>query len=126
MNDTIIRLHETCTLAGRGPVNLLYFHHDMVLLISAAAVGLYRDREAVEDPLGNGLLGYEVIPDALCPSWDEQGGYVREQTAGYVGLRGGAVLFIRPDGVALYPDGGSALRNAAMQWLIPYAPRQLN
>lgn len=126
MNDTIIRHRETCTLGDRGPVSLLHFHHDMVLLISAEAVGLYRDRAAVEDPLGNGVLGYEVIPEALRPAWQEGSGYVREQASGYVGLHGGAVLFIRPDGVALYPDGPSALRNQSMFWLIPYAPRHLN
>ncbi|MBZ2187738.1 hypothetical protein K8B33_01385 [Alcanivorax sp. JB21] len=126
MNDTIIRLQETCTLGDRGNVNLLYFHHEMVLMISAAAVGLYRNRAALDDPLGNGVLGYEVIPPGMAPAWQPECGFVREQASGYVGLTSGAVLFIRPDGVALYPDGMAALRNQAMQWLIPYEPRQLN
>lgn len=124
MTDTIIQSHERCALAERGDVNLLYFHHHMVLMISAEAVGLYRDRQALTDPLGNGVLGFELIPPPMRPDWYEEQGFVREQIAGFVGLTSGAVLFIRPDGVALYPDGPSALRNQAMQWLIPFIPRQ--
>lgn len=118
--DTIVAQREIVDLPERGRVNLLHFHQDMVLMISGSAVGLYRDRRAVEDPLGNGLIGFEPIPEFLRGEPDPQAGWVTEQTSGYIRLSSGAALFIRPDGVALFPDAGSALRNRDMQWLIRF------
>jgi len=120
--DTIIAQQEIVSLPQRGRVNLLHFHQGMVLLVGVDAVGLYRDRAAVDDPLANGLIGYETIPDELRPTFREGAGYVTEQVSGYVALHSGAVLFIRPDGVALYPDGQNALRDQHRCWLIPFPP----
>ncbi|KGD65585.1 hypothetical protein Y5S_00809 [Alcanivorax nanhaiticus] len=120
--DTIIDRQENLTLNGRGTVTLLHFHQGMVLLVGEDAVGLYRDRIAIDDPLANGVIGYESIPPSLQPQWNENCGYVREHQSGYVGLNEGGVLFIRPDGVALYPSGSDALQNRAMSWLIPFPP----
>jgi len=117
----IVARHETRNLGPRGPVNLLHFHQGQVLMISAAAVGLYRDAAALDDPLGNGAVGYEEIPEHLRGQWRPDNGFVTEQRAGFVGLQSGGVLFIRPDGIALYDDGASALRNLAPHWLIPFS-----
>lgn len=122
MNDMIVFRHEIRTLGDRGPVSLMHLHNGHVLLISAEAVGYYRDEAAISDPLGNGVLGYEKIPSPLTPPWDEQGGFIADQRAGFVGLTSGAVLFIRPDGIGLYNDGASALRNIDAHWLIPFPP----
>ena len=122
MSDTIIACRELCELSARGTVNLLHFHTGSVLLIGAEAAGLYRDRQAVEDPLGNGTLGYERFPLSLQPEFVSGIGYVREQLSGFVGLTSGAVLFIRPDGVGLYPDNTAALENRELQWLLPFDP----
>ena len=120
--DTIIARQEVLSLPARGSVNLLHFHQGMVLLVGADAVALYRDRRAVEDPLANGLVGYQPIPDALCPLYLEPDGYVAEQSSGYIGLNSGAVLFVRPDGVALYASGEDTLRNRDCHWVIPFPP----
>lgn len=120
--DNIISRQEVLSLSDRGPVNLLHFHHGMVLLVGADAVGLYRDRRAVEDPLANGLVGYEAIPEPLRCEFHEPDGYVIEQVSGFIGLRSGAALFIRPDGVALYPGNLDALHNRDCCWLIPFPP----
>ncbi|MGB2248679.1 MAG: hypothetical protein ACPH3N_13450 [Alcanivorax sediminis] len=120
--DTIIENQENLTLNGRGNVTLLHFHQGMVLLVGEDAVGLYRDRIAIDDPLANGVIGYESIPAPLQPRWGEECGYVREHQSGYVGLNEGGVIFIRPDGVALYPCGPDALQNRHMSWLIPFPP----
>lgn len=122
MSDNVVARHETRELEGRGRVNLLHFHPGMVLMIAGGAVGLYRDANAVTDPLGNGLIGYEPIPEPLRPEPVPEGGPVLEQRSGYVALASGAVIFIRPDGVALYPDRHSALNNRHMHWLIPFEP----
>lgn len=120
--DTIISRREVLELPERGAVNLLHFHQGMVLLIGADAVGLYRDRRAVDDPLANGVVGYETIPEPLRPSFQAPDGYVAEQASGFIGLRSGAALFVRPDGVALYPSSADALRNRDCCWLIPFPP----
>ena len=99
----------------------MHFHQGQVLMVSQGAVGLYRDAASVADPLGNGVVGFEAIPDALQPHWREDGGFVQAQRAGFIGLTSGAVLFIRPDGIALYDDGNSALRNLSAHWLIPFS-----
>lgn len=120
--DNIIAQHEVLERSPRGTVNLLHFHQGMVLLIGADAVALYRDRRAVDDPLANGLLGYETIPPALRGEWVAGSGHVREQTSGYIGLCSGAALFVRPDGVALYPDNADALHNRNRCWMIAFPP----
>lgn len=120
--DTIIDQQEVLELPDRGAVNLLHFHQGMVLMIGADAIGLYRDRRAVDDPLANGVLGYEPIPEGLCPEFLAPGGYVAEQISGFIGLRSGAALFIRPDGIALYPSSLDALHNRHCCWVIPFPP----
>jgi hypothetical protein len=109
--DTIIDQQENLSLPPRGNVTLLHFHQGMVLLVGEDAVGLYRDRVAIDDPLANGVIGYETIPAPLQPQWSEECGFVQEHQSGFVGLNEGGVLFIRPDGVALYPSGMHALQN---------------
>jgi hypothetical protein len=120
MTDTVIASHEVRELAGRGRVDLLHFHQGMVLMVARSAVGLYRSPDAVTDPFGNGLIGYEPVPEALQETPGPGSGPVTEQQSGYVGLASGAVIFIRPDGVALYPDRVSALNNRDMHWIIPF------
>ena len=121
MTDMIVARMEVRDLPDKGRVNLLHFHQGQVLLISAQAVGVYRNEDALVDPLGNGVIGYHAIPDTLRPEPDAEGSVVQEQRAGCVRLHSGAVLFIRPDGVALYDNGDSALRNVSPHWLIALA-----
>lgn len=122
MTDTIVAQQEIADIPGRGRVNLLHFHQGMVLMISREAVGLYRNRAAVTDPLGNGVIGYQTIPEPLRGEEDAEQAHVTRQTSGYVGLTSGAVLFIRPDGIGLYPDNNSALNNRDRVWLIHFEP----
>jgi hypothetical protein len=120
MSDNVVAHQEVTELAGRGRVNLLHFHRGMVLMVAATAVGLYRNPEAVNDPFGNGLIGYEAIPEDLQGEAEAPDGQVLEQQSGYVRLASGGVIFIRPDGVGLYPDTRSALNNRDLYWIIPF------
>src|SRR5699024_5750791 len=120
--DNIVAQHEVLNAPPRGAVNLLSFDQGMVLLFGAGAVALYRDRRAVDDPLADGLLGYGPIPRALRGGFVEPEGYVIAQASGFIGLRSGAALFVRPDGVALYPSSADDLRNQACCWVIPFPP----
>lgn len=121
MTDIIVSHVETRNLQDRGPVTLLFFHRGHVLMIGGSAIGLYRDEQAISDPLGNGTLGYQAIPDALQPAWQEPLGFVREHLGGCVTLTSGAVVYIRLDGVALHDNGLDALNNRHCRWLIPFS-----
>ena len=121
MTDMIVARTEVRDLPGKGQVDLLHFHQGQVLLISTEAVGVYRNEAALVDPLGNGVLGYQSLPDSIRPEPNANGSVVEDQRAGCVRLASGAVLFIRPDGVALYNNGEDALRNQSPHWLIPLA-----
>lgn len=118
MTDMIVA-HQEIIDSVASPASLLHFHHGQVLRIGYDAVALYRDRSCVDDPLGNGVIGHELIPSALCPNFFAESGFVHEQKAGFISLHGGAVLFIRPDGIALYDDAQSALQNRHPHWLMP-------
>jgi hypothetical protein len=118
MNDVIVASLEQ--QGGTAARTLIRFHNGQVLLVSADAVALYRHDDAVDDPLGNGLLGHELLPPELACTAGEAP--VAEQRAGYVRLQSGAVLFIRPDGVALYENADDALRNRDARWLISFTP----
>lgn len=118
MNDVIVASLEQ--LDGEAARTLIQFHNGQVMVVSRDAVALYRQRDALDDPLGNGLLGHELLPpDLVCAEGEAP---VVEQRAGFVGLQSGAVLFIRPDGVALYQHPDDALRNREVCWLIPFTP----
>jgi hypothetical protein len=119
MSDMIVAHQEVIDDSDRQ-VSLLHFHRGQVLKIGADSIALYRDRAAVDDPLGNGVIGHELIPSHLHPVFEAGTGYIRDQRAGFVGLQGGAVLFIRPDGIALYDSADNALRNHHAHWLIPF------
>lgn len=119
MTDMIVARQEHLDQNGRQ-ASLLHFHRGQVLRICADSVALFRNRISVDDALGNGVVGHEPIPPALAPSFHPDTGFVREQRAGFVGLHGGAVLFIRPDGIALYQNASDALRNQHACWLIPF------
>ena len=119
MSDMIVARQEIIDADGRQ-ATLLHFHRGQVLRILADSIALYRDRASVDDPLGNGVVGHELVPASLHLQFEPDSGFILEQRAGYVGLHGGAVLFIRPDGIALYDDAANALRNRDAHWLIPF------
>lgn len=117
MADDVVAQQEWLQLPGRGWVNLLSLVQGQVILIGSDAVGVYRQRAAVDDPFGNGAFGYELLPEAL-RSAPADNGYVKVQRSGYIGLHSGAALFIRPDGLALFANSQDALANHNMIWLI--------
>ena len=119
MTDMIVSRQEIIDAHGRR-ASLLHFHRGQVLRILADSVALYRVRASVDYPLGNGVVGHELVAACLRLQFEPDSGFIREQRAGYVGLHGGAVLFIRPDGIALYDNAGDALRNRHAHWLIPF------
>ena len=75
-----------------------------VLVLSATALALYKDADAPDDPLGNGLLALAELDEAHRLRADDSGRFVAEHKAGYIGLADGQALLITPVAVQLFAD----------------------
>ncbi len=106
--DSIIA-HTSCETLRQLPAQLLHLHNGMVIAILPHALACYRNREAVGDALGNGLLSYTALEDGTEIRF-EQGACVITHAAGYVGLLDGKALLIAPFKVRLYPNNHDGLR----------------
>ncbi len=106
-SDLIVRTEQRQLPSG-VPVDLAGLQNGTVLAIGADALALYRSFEAVGDALGNGLIASVTLPRTLAA---ENGGFVLEHRAGYVGLAGGFVLLITLNDVQLFSSKEDALRN---------------
>ena len=96
------------TLASGQPVDAALLINGTVLVIGADALALYRTREQISDPLGNGLIRSVALPQPLEP---DNGRFLLEHKAGYVGLAGGRVILITLNDVQLFDSKNDALRN---------------
>ncbi|MAD44997.1 MAG: hypothetical protein CMI02_00315 [Oceanospirillaceae bacterium] len=104
----LIRQVTSLTLASGIPAEAASLINDTVLVITADTLALYRTLEQVGDPLGNGLIR-SVSLDT--PLEADDGHFIREHRAGYVGLCDGAVLLITLNDVQLFSSKEDALHN---------------
>ena len=110
-SSDLIQSVQSGRLASGKNADLATLINGQVLVISDDALALFSRVEDVADELGNGLLHSVTIPEAghLCP---QNGSYIQEHKAGYVGLSGGRVLLITLNDVQMFPSKQDALRNA--------------
>ncbi len=106
--DSIIA-HTSCERLRDEPAQLLHLHNGMVIALTPRALACFRDRAALHDPLGNGLLSFTALPDDLNIRFDE-GFCVATHSAGFVGLVDGKAMLIAPFKIRLYTDNHDALR----------------
>lgn len=106
----IVTAVTSAPLADGSPSERLSLRGGPVLVITEKALGLYRDEDAPDDPLGNGLLALCDFPGThrLTP---HDGRFVREHRAGYVGLMDGHVILVTPAAIQLFANQNDALRN---------------
>lgn len=107
-SDSIIA-HTSCERVRQQPAQLLHLHNGMVIALSPHALACYRNRAALDDPLGNGLLSFTELAEGVSIRF-EQDACVTTHTAGYVGLVDGKALLIAPFKVRLYPNNHDGLR----------------
>lgn len=109
-SSNIIRDKESITLKDNSPAELLIFHNDLALLLSKSSMAMFKNKDCVLDPLGNGLLATVTLENqnALV---EENGVFVKTYQAGYVALLDGRGLLITPNDIQLFPDNRSALTN---------------
>jgi len=108
MSNSIIAEIHSDTINNQ-PCELIHLHNDLVIALSDAALGCYRNRESIHDPLGNGLVSFSSLgPDDHIQFHD--GRCITTYSGGYVGLVDGKALLITPFKVRLYPSNHDGLR----------------
>ena len=119
---SIVHDVEHTTLANDEPVSLLFLNSEKVLAITQNAMGLYSSKDAIHDPLGNGLLCITDFPQGHTLQLDDQvGHFVTHFDAGFVSLSQGRALLIKPHCVEYYPSPMEGLqgKNMICQLLFP-------
>lgn len=97
---------------GEQWIECLQLKGGLVLVISQKGLALYQEESAIDDPLGQGFLGWVDLPEPF--EFKGRAPWVDRYQAGFVGFRDGKALLITPTGFRLYPDKGSALHNDAL------------
>ena len=109
-SSDIIEQHSSITLPNGDNADMLVLFNGLTLVIYGQGMAMYRTSDSVTDPLGNGLIDQvDLLNEKAFESSDE--GYVKEYTAGYVGLVDQRALLITPNYIQLYPNKEAALRN---------------
>ncbi|MCY0964465.1 hypothetical protein [Parathalassolituus penaei] len=119
-NSNLIRGVFATTLASGASVDVAELVNDRFLAVASESLSLFSTRKAVSDPLGNGLLQRVGIPES---DWllAEDGDFILEHRAGYVGLCSGKVLLIGLNDARLFSGPADALRNRNEIVRIPLA-----
>lgn len=92
------------------PSQWLTFRNGFVLVLQANVMALYKNVESINDPLGNGLKAMVDIP-AEQTLQHEEIGFVREYSAGFVGLVDDKAILITPNDIQLFENKTDALHN---------------
>jgi hypothetical protein len=109
-NSDIIVSTEARKLGNGQAVELLHFRDGKVLALSHNAMALYQNSEAIEHPLGQGLMASSSFAEGFTLE-DQQGQWVESYKAGFVGLHDGSALLITPISIQLFPNRQDALHN---------------
>jgi hypothetical protein len=91
------------------PAQLIHLHNGVVIVLTARALACYRNRAALDDALGNGLLSFADIQPGSEIRF-ENACCITTHSAGYVGLIDGKALLIAPLKIRLYPNTHDGLR----------------
>ncbi|GGX73550.1 hypothetical protein [Saccharospirillum salsuginis] len=106
----IIESIQAEPLANGTPAERLQLRGGPVLVLTEEAMALYRDADSPDDPLGNGLITLaELTGDHALVR--EDGHFVREHRAGYIGLMDDKAMLITPAAIQLFANRDDALRN---------------
>lgn len=108
-SDIVVRC-EFFADAVNGPCQWLTFRNGFVLVVHEAFMALYKDAQSIGDPLGNGLKVMVDIPADQVLKHSPQG-FVKEFSAGFVGLVGDKAILITPNDIQLFPHKLDALHN---------------
>jgi hypothetical protein len=109
-SSDIIQNHERIQLHNGEPAEALMFHNELTLVLSEKTIAMFKDKQSIIDPLGNGLIASIQL--------DEQnylpivnGAIVERYQSGFVGLTDGRAMLVTPNVIQLFPTPNDALRN---------------
>ncbi len=115
---SIVKEVETTRINNRH-IEIMIFHDGRAVALSSKAIGIYRDRDAVLDPLGNGLINLVDMPKEYCFQEDDAP-WIQAHQAGFVKLHKELSLLILPNDIRLYRNNDDALRNTNPIISIPF------
>lgn len=88
-------------------IRTIEMKNGFVIALAMNSIHLFKNKEAIGNPLGNGLVVSESIPDNIAGYTPD----VEEYKAGYVGLVGGFVLLLGGYDIRLFSSKRNALYN---------------
>ena len=107
-SSNLIRETRPVTLASGADAEAAMLINHSVLVIASDAVAQFTSLEAVQDPLGNGLLQSVSLPADFQLAGPP---FIERHQAGYVGLKDGRALLIGLNDVRVFESAQDALRN---------------
>lgn len=107
-SSNLIRETRPVTLVSGAEAEAAMLINHSVLVIASDAVAQFTSLEAVQDPLGNGLLQSVSLPEGFQLAGPP---FIERHQAGYVGLKGGRALLIGLNDVRVFESAQDALRN---------------
>ncbi|RLU00293.1 MAG: hypothetical protein D9N14_07325 [Ketobacter sp.] len=108
MSNSVVAEILTDTL-NQEPCELIKLHNGLIIALSPRALGCYRNRQALHDPLGNGLISFSPLAEEHQIEFQQQR-CITTYSGGYVGLLDGKALLIAPYKIRLYPNNQDGLR----------------
>lgn len=96
------------TLNNGEFAELLHIQGGPVVAISRTGLASFKSADHVNDPLGNGLLGYSDLPATISLTPKEES-FVESIRSGFVQLHDGFALLITPFHATLFANNDDAL-----------------
>jgi len=109
-SSNIIQSHTEISLQNGDYAEILTFHNDLTLVLSEQTLAMFKDRNSVNDPLGNGLITtVQLEPEDQLKMIE--GKIVKNYQSGFVGLMDGRAILVTPNVIQLFPTANDALKN---------------
>jgi hypothetical protein len=109
-SSDVVKSSQLLQLSHGEKVEALELINGQVLLLAENGLSLYKNHEAIEDPLSNGLLHSAALEESFYLK-QEDGRFMKMKRSGLVGLFDEKVILLTPNDIQLFPNKISALRN---------------
>ena len=88
----------------------LLLRDEKVLVLSAQSIGLYENLDKFLDPLADGCIAYQTLPDLQELDWVNDT-LIESYKAGFVALADGKTMLITPSVIHVFASREAALSN---------------
>lgn len=96
------------TLKNGEFAEILHVQGGPVILVSQLGLASFKNAESVNDPLGNGRLGYAEMPDGVSLALKDDS-FIATMHAGFAQLHDGKALLVTPFHATLFMSNDEAL-----------------